>query len=615
MTLEDAMTAATPEQLEIVNNRAPSVGKMFFDRVELTPERRAYQYPDADEQWLTLTWGQTGERVTQLAAGLVSLGIEPEQRVAIAASTRIEWILADLAINAAGAATTTVYPTTIADDEAFILADSDSRIVFAEDDEQIAKLVEKRPELPAVTCVVTFDGTADGDWVIGLDDLYDMGRKQLSTTPNVINERVDAIQSEDLATLVYTSGTTGRPKGVRLNHGAWTYEGAAVVAGGFLSIDDVQFLWLPMAHVFGKVLLTSQLQLGYMTAVDGRVPKIIDNLAIVKPTFMGAAPRIFEKAYGGIVSMMESEGGIKYRLFRWAERLGRQVSRLKQAGEPIPALLTVQHKIADTLVFAKIRERFGGRVRFFISGAAPLSRDIAEWFHGAGILILEGYGLTETAAGSFVNQPTAYRLGTVGLPLPGTEVKIADDGEVLIKGPGVMDGYHNLEGQSASMLSDDGWLATGDIGHLDRDGFLTITDRKKDLFKTSGGKYVAPAYIEGLFKGYCPVASHIMVYGADRQFCTALVTLDPDAVAAWAEDNGMAGADYSAVVSSDAMRRVVQDGVDAMNAKLNQWETIKKFAVLTQDFTPETGELTPSLKVKRNVVQNNYQDILDTFYT
>src|SRR5690625_366683 len=613
------MTVATPEQLEIVNNRASSVGQMFYDRVRATPERPAYQYPDADEQWQTLTWGETGERVTQLAAGLVALGIQPEQRVAIASATRIDWILADLAINAAGAATTTVYPTTIPDDEAYILADSDSRVVFAEDDEQIEKLRQKRDELPAVTKVVTFEGTPDEHrdegWVISLDQLYELGREQLADTPDVINERVAAIKPEDLATLVYTSGTTGRPKGVRLNHDARTYEGAAVVAGGTLNIDDVQFLWLPMAHVFGKVLLTSQLQLGYVTAVDGRVPKIIDNLAVVKPTFMGAAPRIFEKAYGTIVSMMESEGGIKYMLFRWAERLGRDVSRRKRAGKPIPALLTVQHKIADTLVFAKIRERFGGRVKFFISGAAPLSQDIAEWFHAAGILILEGYGLTETAAGSFVNQPTAFKLGTVGLPMPGTDVKIAEDGEVLIKGPGVMDGYHNLEEQSASTLTDDGWLATGDIGYLDEDGFLTITDRKKDLFKTSGGKYVAPAYIEGLFKGYSTLASQMMVYGADRQYCTALITLDPDAVAAWAEENGMSGADYSTVVSSDAMRQTIQSQIDQMNANLNRWETIKKFAILRQDFTPESGELTPSLKVKRKVVEGNYQDILENFYS
>jgi long-chain acyl-CoA synthetase len=286
-----------------------------------------------------------------------------------------------------------------------------------------------------------------------------------------------------------------------------------------------------MAHSFGKVLLTSQLAVGFACAIDGRVPKIVDNLAIVKPTFMGAAPRIFEKAYGRIVGMMEEEGGAKLKIFRWAEGVGLKHSRAERAGKPISPVLRLQYAVADRLVFAKVRERFGGRVRFFISGAAALSSDIAEWFHAAGVLILEGYGLTETSAGAFVNRPDAYKLGTVGLPFPGTEVKIAEDGEVLLKGPNIMQGYHNLDSESASALLGDGWLASGDIGEIDSEGFLRITDRKKDLFKTSGGKYVAPSYIEGTFKGVCALASQMIVHGNDRNFCSALITLDPDAVA------------------------------------------------------------------------------------
>ncbi len=604
----------TAEQIAVVDNRAKSLGHMFFDRVKESGNREAYRYPDENEVWQSLTWAQTGERVTNIAAGLISLGIKPEERVAIAAGTRIEWILADLAIVAAGAATTTVYPTTMADDVAYILADSDSRIVFAEDDDQVAKLREKHAELPSVMKVIVIDGTTDGDWVMSFDEVEELGKAYLADNPTAVEDRVEALKPSDLATLIYTSGTTGRPKGVRLLHDGWTYEGASIAAGGFLTQDDLQFLWLPMAHSFGKVLLTTQLEIGYPTAIDGRVPKIVDNLAIVKPTFMGAAPRIFEKAYGRIVGMTEAEGGAKLKIFKWAEGVGLEHSRAVRAGKTVSPVLKAKYAVADKLVFSKVRERFGGRVRFFISGAAALSPDIAEWFHAAGILILEGYGLTETSAGAFVNHPTDFKLGSVGLPFPTSEVKIAADGEVLIKGPHIMQGYHNLDSESASSKTADGWLHTGDEGRIDSDGFLYITGRKKELFKTSGGKYVAPPHIEGIFKGVSAITSQILVHGNERNFCSALITLDPDAVAEWASANGMAGKSYAEVVASPEINALIQGQIDELNSKINKWETIKKFAILDHDLSIESGEITPSMKVKRNVVETNNKALLDSFY-
>jgi len=604
----------TAEQVAVVENRAKSLGHMFFDRVKNSGDREAYRYPDSNENWQSLTWAQTGERVTNIAAGLVSLGIEPEERVAIASGTRLEWILADLAIVAAGGATTTVYPSTMSDDVAYILADSDSRIVFAEDDEQVAKLREKHSELPSLIKVIVIDGTTDGDWVISFDELEKLGTTYLTEHPTVIDDRVAATTPQRLATLIYTSGTTGRPKGVRLLHDGWTYEGASIAAGGFLSEDDLQFLWLPMAHSFGKVLLTTQLEIGFATAIDGRVPRIVDNLAVVKPTFMGAAPRIFEKAYGRIVGMTEAEGGAKLKIFKWAEGVGLERSRLIRAGKPVPAMLNAQFKVADKLVFSKVRARFGGRVRFFISGAAALSPDIAEWFHAAGILILEGYGLTETSAGAFVNHPTDFKLGSVGLPFPSSEVKIAPDGEVLIKGPHIMQGYHNLDSESASSKTADGWLHTGDEGRIDSDGFLYITGRKKELFKTSGGKYVAPPHIEGVFKGISSITSQILVHGNERNFCSALITLDPDAVTEWAARHEMAGKSYAEIVSSPEINALLQGQIDELNAKINKWETIKKFAILDHDLSVESGEITPSMKVKRTIVEQNNKALLDSFY-
>ncbi|MGZ4444818.1 MAG: AMP-dependent synthetase/ligase, partial [Nocardioidaceae bacterium] len=382
--------------LTAIENRPPSVGRQFLDRVHASPDREAYRYPTG-ERWESQTWRETGDRVVKLAAGLVALGIEPEQRVGIASSTRIEWILADLAVMCAGAATTTVYPSTMADDVAYILADSECRVVFAEDDGQIAKLTERKAELPHLQKVVTFDGATDGDWVIGMADLEKLGEELLAENPDVVEQRVEATRPDSLATLIYTSGTTGRPKGVRLQHQSWTYEGAAIHAQGILDEQDLQFLWLPMAHSFGKVLLSTQLACGFATAVDGRVDKIIDNLAVVRPTFMGAAPRIFEKAYARILTMQAAEGGLKEKLFNRAFEVGLQVDRLKRDGKPVPFLLAQQHAVFDKLVFAKIRARFGGRVRFFISGAAALNREIAEWFGAAGIKILEGYGMTESS--------------------------------------------------------------------------------------------------------------------------------------------------------------------------------------------------------------------------
>ncbi|KQY58799.1 AMP-dependent synthetase [Aeromicrobium sp. Root495] len=605
---------ATPEQLEIVNNRGRSIAHLFFDRVTNTPNREAFRFPDENEVWQSLTWAQAGEQVTRLAAGLIALGIEPEQRVAIVSGTRYEWIAADLAINAAAAATTTVYPTTGIEDEAYILSDSGSRVVFAEDDEQVKKLLEKKSELPDVIKVITFESAlTDGDWIISLEDLDQLGTEHLTLNGSAVEDRVANIKPEDLATLIYTSGTTGRPKGVRLTHDSWSYEGAVIASQQILTVDDLQFLWLPMAHSFGKVLLSSQLAIGFPTAIDGRVPKIVDNLAIVKPTFMGAAPRIFEKAYGRIVGMTEEEGGVKLKIFKWAEQVGLEHSRAIRSGKSISPVLKAKHAVADKLVFSKVRDRFGGRVRFFISGAAALSSDIAEWFHGAGVLILEGYGLTETSAGAFVNHPDDFKLGSVGQVFPGSEVRIAEDGEVLIKGPNVMSGYHNLESESATTI-EDGWLHTGDEGRLDEDGFLFITGRKKELFKTSGGKYVAPPHIEGVFKGISSLTSQIIVHGNERNFCTALITLDPDAVAEWAAANGKAGQSYAEVVSSPEIHAIISGQIDELNQRVNRWETIKKFAILDHDLSVESGELTPSMKVKRAVVEANQKELLDSFY-
>ncbi|MFI6933021.1 AMP-dependent synthetase/ligase [Streptomyces sp. NPDC050287] len=612
----------------LIENRPPSVATLFLERVAATPDAEAYRYPvppasgQGPDDWKSLSWAQAAERVYAVAAGLIELGVQPEQRVALASSTRLDWILADLGIMCAGAATTTVYPQTNAEESAFILSDSESRVLIAEDAAQLAKAVEKKAELPDLTHVVVIDpaGVETADWILTLDELEKRGAARLEKEPDLIKERVGAITKDQLATLIYTSGTTGRPKGVRLPHDNWAYMAKATAATGLISAEDVQYLWLPLAHVFGKVLTSGQIEVGHVTAVDGRVDKIIENLPVVEPTYMAAVPRIFEKVYNGVAAKARAGGGAKYKIFQWAAEVAREYAKVAQDNfrrtgtASVPFGLGAKHTVADALVYAKIREAFGGNLRACVSGSAALAPEIGYFFSGAGIHILEGYGLTESSAASFVNPGEAYRTGTVGKPLPGTEVRIADDGEILLRGPGIMQGYHKLPEKTAEVLEPDGWFHTGDIGELSPDGYLRITDRKKDLIKTSGGKYIAPAEVEGQFKAVCPYVSNILVHGADRNFCTALIALDEVAIVEWAKENGLEGKSYAEVVAAPATVSMVEGYVKQLNEGLQRWQTIKKFRLLPRDLDVEHGEITPSLKLKRPVVEREYKHLIDEMY-
>ncbi len=591
---------------------ARSVAQMLVNRVAATPRREALRFPTG-RGWEALTWEQVGQQSFDLAAGLLALGLQREERVGLICSTRYEWILADLAVMCAGGATTSVYPSTEQADVAFILSDSDSRFIFAENADQVAKLSSVRDQLPKADKVIVIDGDGDGDWVMSWRDLARLGADHLRDNPGSVDASIEAIAPEALATLIYTSGTTGRPKGVELSQSCWTYEGACIDAVEILTVDDLQFLWLPLSHSFGKVLVAAMLQIGFATAVDGRVDKIADGLAEVKPTFMAGAPRIFEKVRARVIQTAIGEGGAKAAIAQWAFAVGLQVSRRRQNGlEPV-GLLKVQYAIADALVFKKIRERLGGNIRYLVSGSAALSSEVAEWFEAAGLLVLEGYGLTETSAGTCLNRPHNWRFGTVGEPFPGSEIRIASDGEIQVRGPGVMRGYHKMPEQSSEVLDAEGWFSTGDVGEIDEGGRVRITDRKKDLVKTSGGKYIAPSVIEARLKASSPIVGHVVVHADKRNFASALITLDPDTAPQWAESEGLSG-DYVDLTTNPKVRAHLQERIDELNGSLNRWETIKQFRVLDHDFTVETGELTPSQKVKRRVVEHMYSDVLDDMY-
>lgn len=626
---EDAVT----DTYTLIENRPPSVAHLFLERVAATPDIEAFRYPvppsqgQGPDDWKVISWAAAADRVYAVAAGLIALGVRPEERVALAANTRLEWILTDLGVLCSGAATTTVYPSTNAEETAYILADSGSRVLIAEDAGQLAKARERRAELPDLAHVVVIDEAgaepaADDPegWVLTLAELEKRGTAYLDKHPECVKERVAALRADQLATLIYTSGTTGRPKGVRLPHDCWAYMARAIQATGLVTEDDVQYLWLPLAHVFGKVLTAGQISVGHVIAVDGRVDKIIENLPVVQPTYMAAVPRIFEKVYNGVAAKAREGGGAKYKIFQWAAGVAREYAKVSQdnfkrtGNASVPFALGAKHKIADALVYAKLRDAFGGRLRAAVSGSAALSPEIGYFFSGAGIHILEGYGLTESSAASFVNPGEAYRTGTVGKPLPGTEVRIAEDGEILLRGPGIMQGYHGLPDKTAEVLEEDGWFHTGDIGELSADGYLRITDRKKDLIKTSGGKYIAPAEVEGQFKAVCPFVSNVLVHGANRNFCTALIALDEPTIMGWAKEHGVAGTTYAEVVAADQVRELIDGYVERVNEGLQRWQQIRKFRLLPRDLDIEHGEVTPSLKVKRPVVERTFKDLLEEMY-
>ncbi|MEU4644000.1 long-chain fatty acid--CoA ligase [Micromonospora sp. NPDC023814] len=593
-----------------------SIPDMFLKRVAASPDRDAFAHPASDDSGpVWLTWAQVARRAKAVAAGLHGLGVGQEDPVAILANTRLEWVLADLGIMCAGGATTTVYPTTEPEDATYIIADSGSRVLFAENPAQAAKIAGA--DLPALTHVVLFDGAADPSAAVPqltLAELEEQGARALAAEPDLIEMLVAGIGPDHLATLIYTSGTTGRPKGVELLHGGWCWEGVAQAELGLLRENDLQYLWLPLSHSFGKTLLCGVIHVGLPTYVDGRVDKLVELLAVVKPTLMCGAPRVFEKVYNKAVTTAQDAGGAKAKIFAWGVRVGKERVALEQAGRPVPTGLRLKYAVAEKLVFSKLQARLGGRIRVLVSGAAPLSAEIATFFAAANLPISEGYGLTETSAGNFVNPPDGLRIGTVGKALGDLECRIDTDGEILVRGRPVMRGYHNLPEETAAAFTEDGYFRTGDIGTLDAEGYLKITDRKKDLVKTSGGKYIAPSHIEGMFKATCPYTSQAVVIGQARNYCTMLVTLDPDAIRGWAAGTPLEGRDYAEIVASPEAQAMVEGYVAELNAKLNRWETIKKVAILPRDLTIEDGEITPSLKIKRSGVESNFAAEIEKMY-
>ena len=591
-----------------------TLASMFWNRVERDGDRAAQRYK-ADGTWHTLHWRQVGEVVRELATGLLVLGRLKEDAIGILSASRAEWVQADFAIFSVGCRTIPIYPTYPPDLIQYLVNDAGVKTLFVEDTGQLAKVLEVQGKMDGLEQIVVMQGY-EGEAsprIMTWGELRRLGRDNVERLKSDLAGRVSEVRPEDIATIVYTSGTTGPPKGVVQTHGnhMGTLESAAKMET--ITSGDTHLLFLPLAHSFARLESFLGVHRGLTTAFAENIDKLRDNLPEVKPNFICSVPRVFEKVYAGVIAKAEAGSPIKKKIFHWAVGVGREVSRLKQAKKPVPAGLGFKYRLAHKLVFSKLHAALGGRLRFAVSGGAPLSKEIAEFFHAAGILILEGYGLTETCPSLTFNRLDHFKFGSVGQAQPGIEVKIAPDGEILGRGPNIAKGYFKKPEATAEVFLADGWFATGDIGRFDEDGFLYITDRKKDLIVTAGGMNIAPQNIENLLKGD-PFISQAMVHGDKRPYPVAIITVNPEELAKFAKEQGILNTEPVALAKHPKVVERVARIVEARNAELQSYAKVKKFAILPGDFTVENGLLTPTLKVKRRIITDKHRELLDSLY-
>jgi long-chain acyl-CoA synthetase len=553
--------------------------ELWRDAVRDAPPEPAY-LEERGDGWRPVPWEEAAERIEDLARGLLARGVRHGDRVAVLSRTRLEWILLDWALMSIGAVVVGLYPTSSAKECAYILEHSEAVLAFAEDEEQARKLVSVRGALPALREIIPFE------W---LEKLESDGRLARHLQPEPVEE-------DDLATLIYTSGTTGPPKACMLTHRNLVTAATRVVEG-LQHPGDVVLLFLPLAHSYGRLAHQAASFRGATVALVADVTRVPEALAAVRPTVLPAVPRVYEKVHANTLGEIERAGGLRRRIGLWALGVGARASRARRERARVPALLSLQERLAERLVFAKVRDRMGGRLRVGVSGAAPLSTDVMDFFHALGVPVIEGYGLTECASSATVNEPSNFRIGTVGRPVEGAEIRVADDGEILIRSDAVFAGYYKEPDATAEALTGDGWLRTGDVGEIDADGFLRITDRKKDLIITAGGKNIAPQNLENALKSSRFVSQAIVV-GDRRPYVTALVTLDEAEVASSGRDP----------------QELVQALVDNVNRDRTRVEQIKRFVILPRDFSQEDGEVTPTLKLRRNVIHEHFADEIEKLY-
>jgi long-chain acyl-CoA synthetase len=592
----------------------PTLASMFWERVEAGDGRDA-QLVKRDGVWRCLTWSEVGEVVRELAFGLLALGRRPGDAVALLAASRAEWVHADFAILSTGCITVPIYPTFTIRQIVDILNESATRTLIVEDRVQLSRVLEVQDKLGDLEHIVVIDGGGmRGPVALTWEELRRRGREHAAVCTSALAERVASIQPADVATIVYTSGTTGEPKGVvqtHANHMA-ALDALAEIPG--VRPGDVHLLFLPLAHSFARVEAFMAVHRGLVTAFAERLDTLADDLRAVRPDFIFAVPRVFEKAHARIAATVATASPFRQWLFDRAMRVGRTVSQLQQSRRPIPPGLRLARRVADRLVFSTVRRAFGGRLRFAVSGGAPLSRETAEFFHAIGLLVVEGYGLTEACPVLTFNRIDDFTFGSVGQAIPRVELRIAPDGEILARGPNIATrGYFRRPEATAEAFSPDGWFRTGDIGHLDDRGFLHLTDRKKDLIVTSGGINIAPQALEQLLRRDAFIGD-AMIYGDRRPYPTALIALNPEEATRFARQRGLLVPDYARLTQHPEVTARVNAAVEAVNAQLQSYAQIKRFAVIPGELTEAGGELTPTQKMKRKVVAAKYGALLDALY-
>jgi long-chain acyl-CoA synthetase len=570
--------------------------------------KSAVMYADESGQWVSKTYQEVGELVRNLSLGLMDLGITKGDKLSILGNTRPEWTYFDFAALSAGATVVPIYQTNSPEECHYVLENSDARAVVVEDDEQLAKIREVRDRLPKLEHMIRMTGSSDD--AVSMQDLLDRGA---SGSEEEWEERWRSVTPDDICTFIYTSGTTGPPKGCVISHRNYRSMLDMIHKVNVLGDDEVTYLYLPLAHSFALLIQLGSFDLGATLAYWERDPlKIIPNLAAVKPTYFPSVPRIFEKIYTAATAKAEQAGGLQKRIFWWAIGVGSKVRKLERQGRKPGFLLQRQHDLADRLVLANTRNLFGGRLKLAVSGAAPINPDILRFFDAAGVLVLEGWGMTETSTAATVATPEDFKFGTIGKPFPGCEIKIADDGEILVRGPNVFQGYYKNEEATRETLKD-GWLHTGDVGEIDADGFVKITGRKKDIIITAGGKNITPANLEAEIKQH-PLVSQCVVVGDRRPYLVALVTLDPEEAVKYAKEKGLPK-DPEALAKDAGVRAAIEAHVDKINQKFARVEQVKKIAILPHDLSQEGGELTPTMKVKRAVVADKYEGEIEALYS
>jgi long-chain acyl-CoA synthetase len=610
------MTAAEKVPSEVVGGSERNLVELLLTRVR--ESRGPAVTHKVDGKWTDVSWASVLEEVRKVSAGLVAAGVQPQDRVAIFGGTTLTWVVCDLAISASRAVCVPIYASNTPDEVEYILQNSGATLLFVDNDvgdgKQPGRLSRVRAKIsscPEVKKIVVFEGAAGGDREQTLQSLIDGGKGE---APEAFDARVKALAPDDLCHFIYTSGTTGNPKGVMLTQANWAYEATATRGIALMEPGDSVMLFLPLAHSFAQVIKASWLGLGFRLVFAESIDKLIANLPETQPSILPAVPRVFEKVFAGVQGNVMSAPGMKGKLGRWAFRLFDEYVDAKKMGREYNSL---GWSLAKKLVFSKVKAgldaKLGGKMRLFISGGAPLSPKIAYFFDLLGFQVLEGFGLTETSAATTVNRPGKAKIGTVGVSVPGTIVKIASDGEILIKGPGVMKGYYKNPEATAEVLEADGWFHSGDIGEIDADGYVRITDRKKDIIVTAGGKNVAPQNLENQLKTY-PIVSSAMVYGDKRAYLTVLVCVNEEAGKKLLAEKGVNVGSYAELVARPEIKEAVQKAIDSVNADQPPYNTLKRFALMDHDFTQETGELTPTLKVKRKFCTQKYQSILDGLY-